>query len=181
MGSGVNIWNDAWIPTPGDERVKCRNIVRNFTVVSQLINLDMCTWIEDHVNAIFESNQAEKILTTPLARRNRVDMLIWRYEGLGEYSLKSGYKLLLKHAPQLDIPQSMIDKLCPLCKEADELVDHILRSCTIMKQALATLNIKMIPVDPYADYKVWLAMGFNLIDVKGKEALVITYCAIWYA
>ncbi|KAL1072889.1 hypothetical protein V6Z11_D11G183400 [Gossypium hirsutum] len=74
-----------------------------------------------------------------------------------------------------------VDRLCPLCKETEKSVDHLLRSCIVSKQTLASLKTRMLPLSQYSNYKQWLAMGFNQLADKEKEVLVIAYWVIWHA
>lgn len=72
----MNIWNDSWIPGPGDGRINCHNIDINYTTVDQLITSRHCTWKEDIVRAITDWDQADCILNIPLTKSKQADTMV---------------------------------------------------------------------------------------------------------
>ncbi|KAA3469447.1 reverse transcriptase [Gossypium australe] len=68
-GEATNIWNDAWLPTPRDGRIKVQNI-----------------------NLIFFTLA---ILSILLVSGTQSDETIWRGDRSGEYTVNSGYKWLI--------------------------------------------------------------------------------------
>ncbi|KAK5818265.1 hypothetical protein PVK06_023199 [Gossypium arboreum] len=87
---------EIFIKIPGlrDWKIQCQNIDIHFTSVSQLINSETCTWIEERVRAILNDSQTERVFAIPLAITERLDTLIWRCNGLGEYSPNRRYKYI---------------------------------------------------------------------------------------
>ncbi|KAK5793057.1 hypothetical protein PVK06_034193 [Gossypium arboreum] len=116
IGSVVNIWNDSWIPGPGDGRINCHNIDINYTTVDQLITSRHCTWKEDIVRAITDWDQADCILNIPLTKSKQADTMVWKYEGMGDYTVKSGYKLPLLDKLRIPdaYPSSMLQSNSPI-------------------------------------------------------------------
>lgn len=44
---------------------------------------------------MFDDDQMNRILSIPLACHRTHDTLVWKYEATGEYSVKSGYRVLI--------------------------------------------------------------------------------------
>ncbi|KAL4308866.1 hypothetical protein GQ457_01G015730 [Hibiscus cannabinus] len=103
IGSGckVNIWNDSWLPGPGDGRVKRDSININYIHVSDLIHGPSATWRVDVLQALFDEEQVDTICSIPLSRSRKCDEIIWRPDRSGIYSVKSGYRLLRDDLPAI--------------------------------------------------------------------------------
>ncbi|KAA3456692.1 reverse transcriptase [Gossypium australe] len=93
-GSGINIWNDPWLPGRENNRVSIQRILPNWTTVNQLINCETFTWNEELILNIFDVDTAKRILSIPIAEGRSEDLRVWKYEGSGEYTVKSGYQVL---------------------------------------------------------------------------------------
>ncbi|KAK5824768.1 hypothetical protein PVK06_019552 [Gossypium arboreum] len=48
------------------------------------------------------ANEARKVLSIPLSRHRQEDKQAWRAQVFGEYSVRSGYKLLLKESAEVE-------------------------------------------------------------------------------
>lgn len=79
----------------------------HFSTVSQLINGETNTWIEDRVKSILNESQAKRVLAIPLSRTWRHDTFVWCHDGSGEYSTKSGYKVLIESDSRYGTTQPM--------------------------------------------------------------------------
>ncbi|KAA3475778.1 Ribonuclease H-like superfamily protein [Gossypium australe] len=88
-GRSVNIWNDPWLPGPGNSRLLVQNICTQWTTK------------EDIIHKFVDHDQARRILNIPLAQTNAKDTLVWRHDNTGEYTVKSGYRVLLSGRSQL--------------------------------------------------------------------------------
>ena len=62
--------------------------------VAALINPDSMTWNQNMLQQHFLSFEADRIKTIPLCWTVQSDRLLWPFCGNGEYSVKTGYKLL---------------------------------------------------------------------------------------
>ncbi|MBA0701500.1 hypothetical protein Goari_005501 [Gossypium aridum] len=144
-------------------------------------------------------DQAERVLRIPLAVSSPPNVVVWRYEGFGEYSVKSGYKALFEELHSmgdylydtatmsefynkmwaLQLPSKvkiymwklhnnflpkfgnlakrklLVDGDCPLCKEAEETAEHLVRSCHILQDIWMHLKIAVSPAMVASDYKIW--------------------------
>ncbi|GMI75734.1 hypothetical protein like AT4G29090 [Hibiscus trionum] len=96
VGSGrnINIWNDAWLPGIGDGRVKRDTIDIRYTYVSDLIHSPTSTWKVDVLEDLFDAPQVSMISSIPLSVSGKADTVVWRLEGSGKYTVKSGYRML---------------------------------------------------------------------------------------
>ncbi|MCH89306.1 RNA-directed DNA polymerase (Reverse transcriptase), partial [Trifolium medium] len=79
--------NGAWFPSPQVQGV------HNFTV-NELLIPNMKVWDKAKIESIFPLHVAKSILEIPLFDMNE-DKLLWIDSTNGQYSVKSGYKLLL--------------------------------------------------------------------------------------
>ncbi|KAK5802174.1 hypothetical protein PVK06_029757 [Gossypium arboreum] len=62
--------------------------------VNQLIEAETNTWDKELIHKIVDEDTARHILSITISGTNTGDMLVWKYEGSGEYTVKSGYRVL---------------------------------------------------------------------------------------
>ncbi|KAA3490347.1 reverse transcriptase [Gossypium australe] len=93
-GSDIDIWNDPYLPRQKNNRVSIQQIFPNWTTVNQLFNCGTFTWNEELLNNIFDVDTANRILAIPIAGCQSEDLRVWKYDGFGEYTVKSGYRVL---------------------------------------------------------------------------------------
>lgn len=94
MGSYISIFNDAWIFCSINYRLTNSINVSNLVLVDELIDSHAREWKIELVTNTFDSVDAERILRIPLARDSHDDELVWSGEPLGDFSIRSAYKLL---------------------------------------------------------------------------------------
>ncbi|KAG4170554.1 hypothetical protein ERO13_A12G153950v2, partial [Gossypium hirsutum] len=70
--------------------------MQNITMVADFIDSNTRAWKTELIWSTFAKVDVPKILQIPLAQRSHNDLLIWRGEASGQYTVRSGYKLLLK-------------------------------------------------------------------------------------
>ncbi|KAK9012698.1 hypothetical protein V6N11_040737 [Hibiscus sabdariffa] len=63
-------------------------------MVADLIDAPTATWKTDVLKSLFNTVHVRKICAIPLAKSELSDELVWRYDGSGKYTVKSGYQLL---------------------------------------------------------------------------------------
>ncbi|KAH1121047.1 hypothetical protein J1N35_004207 [Gossypium stocksii] len=90
----INIWNDSWLPRRENNRISVQKIIPNWTTVNQLIGTETNTWDKELIHKIVDEGTTDRILSIPIFRANSEDMMVWKYEGSGEYTVKSGYRVL---------------------------------------------------------------------------------------
>ncbi|KAK5813218.1 hypothetical protein PVK06_028666 [Gossypium arboreum] len=102
IGSGekVNIWNDAWLPSFGSGRLLVYAIDTCWSTVNQLIDAILGIWNREVICKIVDGEQASRILKIPITGSSVPNMLVWRHDASGEYSVKSGYRSLLSKKTQ---------------------------------------------------------------------------------
>ncbi|KAG4175077.1 hypothetical protein ERO13_A11G162150v2 [Gossypium hirsutum] len=90
------MWRDAWLP--GLEKGQsAQSIDINYTLVSDLIDVNTYTWQADVVNSLFGSDQARRVLSMPLSRFTQEDEFLWQGDNTEEYLVRSGYKWLVSN------------------------------------------------------------------------------------
>ncbi|KAK8501559.1 hypothetical protein V6N12_057890 [Hibiscus sabdariffa] len=85
----------------GDGRVRTQGIDIYHTTVADLIDQSEKVWKLDILHELFEEDQVERICSIPITRGTYVDDIIWRLEGSGCYTVKSGYRLLQNVSPAI--------------------------------------------------------------------------------
>lgn len=97
MGNGKSILTvlATWIPENRNYMVS-RPIVNTKIRVSDLINQTNKTWQRDIICSTFNNADADSILQFPLARARHEDLLVWRDKATRDFSVQSGYKILLE-------------------------------------------------------------------------------------
>ncbi|MBA0824001.1 hypothetical protein Goarm_020691, partial [Gossypium armourianum] len=88
-GEGVNIWNDPWLPDLESSRLSVQSINPCWTTVNQLIGVQSSTWNKEVVSRPIDRDQTKHIFNIPIASSKVQDMLVWRHEATGEYSVKT--------------------------------------------------------------------------------------------
>ncbi|KAA3470265.1 reverse transcriptase [Gossypium australe] len=96
VGSGklVNIWNDPWLPGKEQNRILGHDINSRWTTVNQLMDEGNSTWNRELIEELVDEDTASRILAIPISGDNKEDTQVWKYEGSGEYTVKSGYRVL---------------------------------------------------------------------------------------
>ncbi|MBA0753289.1 hypothetical protein Gogos_022182, partial [Gossypium gossypioides] len=61
---------------------------------SGLINKETSTWNRELVYNLVDESTVDRIFTIPISGCGQEDRLVWKHEGSGEYSIKSGYRAL---------------------------------------------------------------------------------------
>lgn len=91
-GRKVSLWNDPWIPLPYSFKPYSTPMdgSENWRV-SDIIDHDNHTWLEQVVEDLFNDAEAEIILQLPLSYHTTIDRLIWHFDNKGIYTVKSGY------------------------------------------------------------------------------------------
>ena len=95
-GKNVNVWGEPWLrhkghaiiwtpPTNGLEDLK----------VGVLMDKEALCWNYTLLTQIFEVQDVEAILRTPLLNVDQQDTKIWDYTPNGVYSVKSAYKVIM--------------------------------------------------------------------------------------
>ncbi|KAL4332661.1 hypothetical protein GQ457_07G043390 [Hibiscus cannabinus] len=93
-GESINIWDDPWLPRPGDGRVRAAAIDVRYTTVSDLIAQVDNSWKFEVLNGLFDAELVNRICSIPLSQTRSLDEIVWRCDGSGNYSVKSGYRVL---------------------------------------------------------------------------------------
>ncbi|KAK8512489.1 hypothetical protein V6N12_075067 [Hibiscus sabdariffa] len=89
-----------------DGRIRNHEIYIRYTNVPDLIDQTSKLWKYEVLQELFDDDHVSRICSIPLARPDLADEIVWRYEGLSCYSVKSGYKLLQNFQPISSIPFS---------------------------------------------------------------------------
>ncbi|KAK5794999.1 hypothetical protein PVK06_036253 [Gossypium arboreum] len=165
-GASINIWNDPWLPRAGNNRISAQQINPNWTTVNQLIESETNTWNKDLIYNIVDEDHAARIFSILLSEANSEDMLVWKHEGTGEYSVKSR--------------SLKVEVNCPICKAAPEDSDHLLWSCGILQQIWASLKIKIAPDDGFSSCKSRFVNTFSIADNHNRQLIAISIWALWY-
>ncbi|KAJ8898827.1 hypothetical protein K2173_007252 [Erythroxylum novogranatense] len=93
-GQKISIWNDGWLPMPGNNHITKTDASISASFVADLFIPNERKWNIEKISNLFDPEEATRILSIPLAADEHEDELVWRYENYGIYTVKSGHKLL---------------------------------------------------------------------------------------
>lgn len=94
-GRSINVFKDQWLPCVGSGRVLSPPLNHDPDLkVADLIDHELHCWNSDLVNDIFLPFEAKVILAFPLSLVDTLGRLFWTKTKSGDYSVKSGDKLL---------------------------------------------------------------------------------------
>ena len=95
-GTGISVWNDAWLPCPSTFKVITPVRVLNVgATMDSLIDVNLMRWNVNLLKEIFLPRDVEVIQQIPLSFRKPRDKLIWTGTPNGKFSVRSVYRLLL--------------------------------------------------------------------------------------
>ena len=93
-GKSVQIYKDAWLPSP-EGRISSPVLhLAPESTVDFLINAALGWWNTNLIDLCFYPPEANLIKSLPLCSIPQPDTLVWRSKKSGCYSMKSGYKFL---------------------------------------------------------------------------------------
>ncbi|KAA3472112.1 reverse transcriptase [Gossypium australe] len=152
-GKSINIWNDPWVPGTGQSCLSVQNMNIHWQTVNQLIDEQSFTWKKDIIHKLVDCDKAKRILNIPLARSDEEDLLVWRHDNTGVYSVKSG--------------------------SAPEDSEHLLWYCEVLRTIWNLLDLYVdLDGDPSEDNK--LVRMFIIVTDEKRKLLTISFWAIWY-
>ena len=94
-GRSTRIWDHKWIPeTLTGKLAMCRTSNCELEMVDELICQQR--WNRNIIFSNFNKEDAEKILRIPLSLSGREDSFYWKSKAGGEYTVDSGYKMLIE-------------------------------------------------------------------------------------
>ncbi|KAH1083341.1 hypothetical protein J1N35_023102 [Gossypium stocksii] len=140
----------------------------------------------DVLNKLFDSENVNRIVSIPLSQFARMDELVWRGDNTRVYSAKSGYKWLMlqnddtttndatnqnsmlkafyKKLWTLDVAtkvrRTTAVSYCPICRRAEESVEHMFSKCLVYNQILQELEVPFSSSNRTNGWKLWLAQEF---------------------
>ncbi|KAA3482707.1 reverse transcriptase [Gossypium australe] len=96
VGSGkdISVLNDVWIPDSHILRLSSHVTHLSDSKVVDLIDDSSREWKKELLETTFSEDIVAKIACIPLAREVHEDMIAWRGESSGEFTVRSVYKLL---------------------------------------------------------------------------------------
>lgn len=101
QGTKISACSKIWLRNVGScTSIPPSNLLKD-VVVADLIN-DINQWKEDKIAQLYPKEISERIVKLPLPKTPQEDILIWRFDKHGTYSVKSGYQL----AVQLKFPEN---------------------------------------------------------------------------
>ncbi|KAA3467922.1 Ribonuclease H-like superfamily protein [Gossypium australe] len=98
-GTSISIVNDEWVPDLDNYRLLSSYSGSIDNNVAELINCQTKEWNMEVINFTFGADETERILCIPLTKHPHVDLMAWRGEPSGSFSVKNNYKLLQRLDP----------------------------------------------------------------------------------
>ncbi|KAH1107812.1 hypothetical protein J1N35_011580 [Gossypium stocksii] len=100
-GTSVNIWNDLWIPGKNDNKLVFTDFIPHLSSVNQLIDSSTNTKNKELISSFVDEDQRKRILAIPINHHKLADTVAWKYEATGEFSVRSGYWVLITEINQM--------------------------------------------------------------------------------
>ncbi|GAU27412.1 hypothetical protein TSUD_356480 [Trifolium subterraneum] len=96
-GSKIMVMKDPWLRGQGRGWVSAPQSqgVYNLSVKNLMVE-GLKQWDYNIITNLFSHEAAEEILVVPLIREVQEDRIVWQEEQNGEYTVKSGYRILMK-------------------------------------------------------------------------------------
>ncbi|KAK8526420.1 hypothetical protein V6N13_017456 [Hibiscus sabdariffa] len=138
------------------------------TVVSDLIDSGDRVWKHYVVSELFDEEQTSRICSIPLSKVSCSDEIIWRFDGSGCYTAKSGYRLLM-------------EEQCDNSEVPGETVAHLLRDCDFANQLVSSLGLPISSRSDVEPWQCWLASYFVRLSDNNRRLLMVTYWSIWFS
>ena len=94
-GSGIRIYQDNWLPDPHLNRVLSPPDFLGIDArVSVLMDGVNRCWLHEVIENLFLPHEAKMIKSIPISLVDCEDKIFWPLTANGEYSVKTGYRLL---------------------------------------------------------------------------------------
>lgn len=96
-GESIGVWRDSWLPSCEHPGI-LSPVVDGFeeAKVADLIDPVSRQWDLSLIQGLFNPNEADLIRSIPPYRPSCVNKLIWPYTFSGQYSVRLGYRFLVK-------------------------------------------------------------------------------------
>ncbi|XP_074373929.1 uncharacterized protein LOC141714300 [Apium graveolens] len=205
VGSGVNIniLNQPWLPDDHHPYVSTVSQTLENKCVNSLMKIGIKEWDLDIIKDVFNNRDQKLISDIDLQESGDKDMLYWKHENSGLYSVKSAYRWIkfnkgrwciedktsiwaklwsIKALPKTlnMIKRVQIEALCPVCHVDSETILHSLVTCEFAQRCWDILGID-IQCFKLTDFVDWLTEVLSTCNLK-KQAECITLCwALWRA
>lgn len=101
-GNIVSVINDPWLPDINDPYIHTRSEAIHNAKVSALMSTDENQWDRDLILDIFDERDAMLILSIPINTEEE-DTWYWKYEKMGNYTVKSAYNSLSLNSGNVQI------------------------------------------------------------------------------
>ncbi|KAG8499575.1 hypothetical protein CXB51_006162 [Gossypium anomalum] len=150
IGTSVSIWNECWLSRPSDCKVQPIAVTTFVSWVSDLMVPSLYKGDEVKIYDIFVVDEAERILSIPLAQFGPPDILVWK-GSTRLYTAKIPPKIRItcwrfcnNYVPTLFNPYNrwvMNKRFCHKCSAGPETVAHVVWECLIATALWQALQI----------------------------------------
>jgi hypothetical protein len=104
-GSSIRVWEDPWIPGNYSRKPLVRKDSAEVIMVSELIDAESPSWIDEKLQANFELVDIAAIRAIPISNFSEDDWA-WELEKSGHFTVRSTYKMLVAEQFDNDSPSS---------------------------------------------------------------------------
>jgi hypothetical protein len=104
-GSSIRVWEDHWIPGNYSRKPLVRKDSAEVIMVSELIDAESASWIDEKLQANFELVDIAAIRAIPISNFSEDDWA-WELEKSGHFTVRSTYKMLVAEQFDNDSPSS---------------------------------------------------------------------------
>ncbi|XP_031107044.1 uncharacterized protein LOC116011776 [Ipomoea triloba] len=171
-GSTTRVWGVPWLPDTQNPYVTTPEpTYLTNPCVHSLFVPNTLSWDGELVRDIFNTRDANLIMSLPTSNRPVRDVWYWGEDMSGDYSVKSAYRVVSQGLS--DERAVACDVVCPLCGVEPETIVHLFANCHFIHKCWSELNRcwRMDYVDSIDTWigAVWSSlpreMIINIIDV----------------
>lgn len=189
-GSSINIWGDPWIPEFGSTKVSTTTMQGlEGAKVNSLLRMNSKEWDFNMVRDIFNQDDARKILKIPLSYSDQEDKWMWIEDGKGEYTVKSGYRVLSRGFSQrpggfsdfkwlrlwnLAVPPKMKNFMWRVMHDCLPTLENLRKKCVDVLSTCQVCRLSMESLDhilqgcPFAN-RCWSLCNLNKVRSSGQS------------
>lgn len=146
-GEKIDICKQPWLNNEENPYVSSESQAFTQNKVSSLMRMDAKVWDDEVVKDLFNDCDQHCIFNTPIQSRLVEDKIYWSKENSGNYSVKSGYRLLQEQKILWnERDRSNLWRILWRFKAPAKVLNVLWRAATDCLPTLVMLNQKQVPV-----------------------------------
>ncbi|XP_065622950.1 uncharacterized protein LOC136064750 [Quercus suber] len=171
-GSRKSVWIDNWIKGQSLRELIEGPLTRNDMKLVIADIRDNHEWNWENLSFVLPSIIKDKIRAIPCQEfGDEKDVILWKHTKDGDIPIRE----------VLAAKGINCSKLCPICREQDDSIEHLLRECIFVRQFLAEIHAPRVSSMPINNVSDWLQANYQskLIHCSAIPWNLIFPLAVW--